>query len=211
MDGFHSKQNVPRPRAGSDSDPSNPFNLISQKVLCLMDEELVSIKAIIRGNPFARGTVALSELRQRLYPEYTYDTSLKMHIKGRFGSALLFADCKETRNRVYLAEDAQDWRACDRANMCIRNYAQAVVVIVTIFAATSQNTYSIRTSNILKDWNHWLYQYTSCLSANDGNCCFDGLALSRTVRRAGQFCPKRGDFLHILRRAMRMSKEAAAF
>ena len=95
--------------------------------------------------------------------------------------------------------------------MCIANYAQAGVVIVTIIAATSQNTYSIRTSNILKDWNHWLYQYTSCLSANDRNWSFDCLALLRTVRRAGQFCPKHGDFLRTLRRAMRMSKEAAAF
>ena len=155
--------------------------------------------------------VALSELRQRLYPEYTYDTSLKMHIKGHFGSALLFADCKETGNRVYPAEDAQHWRTCNRANMCIENYAQAGVVIVTIIAATNQNTYSIRTSIILKDLNHWLYQCTSCLSTNDRNCCFDCLALSRTIRQAGQFRLKRGDFLHILCRAMRMSKEAAAF
>ena len=175
-----------------------------------MEEELESIRAIIRGKPFSHGTVALSELRQRLYPEYVYDTSLKQYIQDRFESVLSFSDCKETGSRVYLVEDAQHWRTCDQANLCIENYAQAVVVTVTIIAATSHG-YSIRTNKLLQDWNHWLNKYTECLSAFEQKNCFECLILSRTFRRAGQFCPRRGDFLRILRRAMKTSREAAAF
>ena len=104
---------------------------------------------------------------------------------------------------VCLHEDAHRFHVADLAIYHIEVYAETVIMVVAVLAASEGIGSSIKISELVVTWDYWFDRYMRNLDKGERNLGMEPLSMTKTTQNRGNWYPYQGDMLRSIRQRLR--------